>query len=310
MLDLSSLPQLPAFDWQQQAPAGFDDYLNYYGIHFSQSLNHLQVGHSLGVMDLGGFDISVHYFSVPTPKGSVVLSHGYMDHVGLYNHLISFLLENGYNVLAYDLPGHGLSSGEQAGIVSFLYYQKVLTALLRQARTHLPRPWIAMGQSTGGSISMDYVLHQGDNAFDRLVLLAPLVIPKRWLGVRVFLKAVGSFVDKIPRGFPRNSSDEQFLDFIAHKDPLQTRHIKRSWVTAMRAWQHHFETAAVSEVPTLLIQGEQDVTVEWQYNLPAIRQHFSVMREVLLQPANHHLVNESEELRKEILAEINEFLRD
>ncbi|MEB3734885.1 alpha/beta hydrolase [Halopseudomonas pachastrellae] len=47
-------------------------------------------------------------------------------HMGLYRHLIQWGAGAAYAVLAFDLPGHGLSSGERASIDCFLRYQKVL----------------------------------------------------------------------------------------------------------------------------------------------------------------------------------------
>ena len=134
MLDLSRIPPLKPFSWQTQDLSPWQEYLDYYGINLSQTLA-INVDHHLGEMHLGGYNIAVQYFAVKDveAKGSVLLLHGYMDHVGLYRHLLKSLLENGFNVLAYDLPGHGLSSGEPAGIADFQDYQKIMQALLAQA---------------------------------------------------------------------------------------------------------------------------------------------------------------------------------
>ena len=64
----------------------------------------------------------VHYFRLPesaSPKGTVFILHGYFDHVGLYTQLIDRCLGAGFDVLAYDQPGHGLSSGTLTAIGSF-----------------------------------------------------------------------------------------------------------------------------------------------------------------------------------------------
>ncbi|WP_423811416.1 alpha/beta hydrolase, partial [Pseudomonas aeruginosa] len=41
--------------------------------------------------------------------GSLLLMHGYYDHMGLYRHVVDWALGMGFSVLACDLPGHGLS---------------------------------------------------------------------------------------------------------------------------------------------------------------------------------------------------------
>src|SRR5699024_4012803 len=91
-------------------------------------------------------------------------------------------------VLAYDLPGHGLSSGPRAEIDDFRTYREVLEQCLAQARHHLPGPWHVIAQSTGGAIVMDYLLHHGfddgNSPFRQIILLAPLVRPYKWSSAR------------------------------------------------------------------------------------------------------------------------------
>ncbi|NRB37767.1 MAG: alpha/beta hydrolase [Pseudomonadales bacterium] len=314
MLDLSSIPVLPKFDWQHvcieeaQDLKPFAAYLNYYGIHFSESMAQTGVQHYLGLQALGGFDIAVHFFKVPDAVGSVVLSHGYMDHVGLYKHLIHALLAQGLNVLAYDLPGHGLSSGERAGIANFHCYQKVLTALLQRADDFLTGRRYMIAQSTGCSISMDYLLHNAQHQFEKAILLAPLVVPRKWVGIKALLFAGRYLLSQVKRDFQANSADVNFVYFLEHKDPLQSRVIKASWVNALDKWQPHFEASGVSDTPILIVQGLKDITVQWEYNLPAIKQHFSDCEEVIIEAANHQLVNEADDMRAEVLQAVKTFL--
>lgn len=309
MLNLSSLPPLPNLDWQNKDVSAFAEYLDYYGIHFSKIMADKKVSHIFGSKNLGGFTIAVHYFSQPKAKACVMLNHGYMDHVGLYTHLIKRLLDEGFNVLAYDLPGHGLSSGEQAGIANFYCYQKVFVALLSEASKQGIKPKYLIGQSTGGSISMDYLLHHPQHSFKKLILLAPLVKPKGWLGIQALLFAGRFVLNQVKRDFVENSADKQFLDFIKNAEPLQTRFVKASWVNALDKWQAHFNAAPQSDVPTLIIQGDKDVTVEWEYNVPAIKQHFTQVTEVIVKGGNHHLVNESEPLREKVFDALFDFLK-
>ena len=63
---------------------------------------------------------------------SLLILHGYYDHVGLYRHVVEWGLRMGFAVLACDLPGHGLSSGARASINEFVEYQAVLQRLDHQ----------------------------------------------------------------------------------------------------------------------------------------------------------------------------------
>ena len=52
----------------------------------------------------------------------------------------------------------------------------------------------------------------------------------------------------------------------------------------------------------LVIQGDQDTTVDWRWNLARIRETFPAAEIRILQGARHHLVNESPELRAQVFA--------
>jgi alpha-beta hydrolase superfamily lysophospholipase len=63
-------------------------------------------------------------------------------------------------------------------------------------------------------------------------------------------------------------------------------------------------------VPTLILQGEQDLTVDWEWNLEVLREKFP-HAEVHLHPeARHHLVNEAEPIRQALFDTLDRFIDD
>ena len=67
-----------------------------------------------------------------------------------------------------------------------------------------------MGQSTGGAITMDYVINHADS-FKKVILLAPLLRPMSWWLVNLFLGLTRIFHFEKARDFARNSHDDDFL---------------------------------------------------------------------------------------------------
>ena len=51
----------------------------------------------------------VQLWAPAEPQGTLLLLHGYYDHMGLYRHVVDWALSMNFAVLACDLPGHGLS---------------------------------------------------------------------------------------------------------------------------------------------------------------------------------------------------------
>ncbi|ASK36030.1 hydrolase [Alcanivorax sp. N3-2A] len=285
-------------------------YADYYGIDFSEALPELQ--HGFGFFEAAGFTISVHGWRPAEPRGTVFICHGYFDHVGLYRHVIGHVLKLGYAVLAYDLPGHGLSSGPRAAIDDFRVYREVLEQCLKLADNHFPTPWHVIAQSTGGAIVMDYLLHHGFDAdsspFRRIILLAPLVRPFKWNTARWLHALVRPFRKSIKRVFTINSGDPDFLDFLENKDPLQPRRLPAGWVSALKKWLPGFEAAHRVKISPVVIQGDHDETVDWRYNLGVIRSKFEDPHIHMLPGARHQLANEQKDYRDRLFAIIDRYL--
>src|SRR4051812_48110748 len=55
-------------------------------------------------------------------KGTILLVHGYSEHSGRYFHFAKFLVQHGFDVITFDLPGHGRSEGRRSDIENFQDY--------------------------------------------------------------------------------------------------------------------------------------------------------------------------------------------
>lgn len=290
----ASLPPLAA---ASPEPPQSRDYRSFYGLDSA----HPGVRTRLGSFRTGPYRLAAQVWLPERPIGTLLMLHGYYDHMGLYGNLVDWALGRNLAVLACDLPGHGLSSGPRASIGDFGEYQAVLHGLFAEAQAlRLPAPWHLCGQSTGGAILLDHLLHgRARPELGETILLAPLVRPRAWLRSQVSYQLLRPFVREIPRRFSVNSSDEAFIDFVHNRDPLQPRILPTAWVGALARWIPRIEGARRSDRSPLIIQGEQDQTVEWRHNLDVLDDKFSQPRVLMLPEARHHLVNEREALRQQ-----------
>lgn len=288
-----------------QHSAAVSDYRNFYQLDFTSQLPDIE--HRFGFFEAAGFQVAAHALTVPGATHTAIIVHGYYDHVGLYRHLIQYCLQKGWSVVAYDLPGHGLSSGERATIETFEHYQTVLVAALDQAaQLSLPSRLIAIGQSTGAAILMTRQLQEGD--FERCILLAPLYRPRGFRLRTLMFPWVRRMRQQMPRRFANNSGDTEFLRWLREDDPLQWRGLPLQWAGAMIDWVARFSRLPASQVPTLIVQGDKDGTVDWRYNVPRLQKKFTSAKSCYLKGAGHHLVNELPEYRRQIWAAIDGWL--
>jgi alpha-beta hydrolase superfamily lysophospholipase len=116
------------------------------------------------------------------------------------------------------------------------------------------------------------------------------------------------WVRSLPRTFRASSSDREFLQFCRRKDPLQPRRLTSSWVGAMKNWNDRFSDQPKIEQQTLIVQGQQDDTVDWRFNIPQIMQKLALAELHYIGEARHHLANESPAIRAHIWQIVDEFL--
>lgn len=274
-----------------------------YSIDFAMRYPH--VSHAAGCVQSGDYALAVHQWSQPDARANLLLLHGYFDHTGLFSKLIDWALVHRCNVLMFDLPGHGLSSGEPAVIDDFGDYSRSIDDVL-SAVSLPPLPLWAMAQSTGCAALIDYARGY-DWRFDATVLLAPLVRPAGWLWVSTAQRLLSPFTDGIRRTFAVNSSDRDFLKFIK-RDPLQCHRISLRWLGALRHWLSDLQPRDLGVGPALVIQGDADGTVDWRYNMPFIANLFPHSQVEYVHGAGHQLANETAAFRAEYLQRVQDWL--
>lgn len=118
---------------------------------------------------------------VPSARvhGSVVLSPGRTEPIEKYFEVVEVLNARGFAVLVHDWRGQGLSHrmladrslGHAVGRRDFL---ADYLALIAAFETRLPRPWIALGHSMGGCLTL-LALASGEDRFAGAILSAPML---------------------------------------------------------------------------------------------------------------------------------------
>ncbi len=104
---------------------------------------------------IGGLHVE-QFLPSTTPKGVVVITHGYAEHCGRYRELAHVIVDVGWAALAYDVRGHGQSPGIRGFIDRFDEYLADL-AVIQAAATGLVAagaPLVLLGHSHGGLITL------------------------------------------------------------------------------------------------------------------------------------------------------------
>lgn len=128
----------------------------------------------------GGAKLRAAVFTPPgRHRGSVVLSGGRTEPIEKYFETIREFMDMGFVVLAHDWRGQGLSARElpdrlKGHAKGYKSYLDDFRRLLNAYEERLPKPWIAVGHSMGGCLTL-LALADGEKRFAGAVLCSPML---------------------------------------------------------------------------------------------------------------------------------------
>jgi lysophospholipase len=284
----------------------YQAYARFYQVDFTASPSFC--AQSIRYVKSARFNMVVQRFVPSNPEACAFICHGYFDHAGLYGSLIEVLLDKGVEVVVFDLPGHGLSSGDRAAISCFSDYQHAFNDVVLEICNefkHWGEGFSLIGQSTGAAIIADSLLqedHQflNDVKLKQAILLAPLLRPKAWGKAEFMHSLIKNYKKYWPRSFRPNSHSESFVEFIKKSDPMQHSGLSVDWIGALRKWVPEILSRPASFIPISIIQGTDDETVDWEFNLANYRRLFPNARITVIEHAKHQLVNEAEPYKAKV----------
>ncbi|MBP1932749.1 alpha/beta hydrolase [Ammoniphilus resinae] len=277
------------------------DYLKYYQLDIEG------IEYNYGFTRYVGEKIFVQSFKPASPKATVFLIHGYLDHTGTLKNVIHHLTKKQYHVISFDLPGHGLSSGTRASIDNFTIYYSVFQHLLGICH-QVKGPVHLIAHSTGSSVAMEYLFRQ-DSIFSKIIFICPLVRCKPWHLSKMGYVLFNPFLKEMNRVFRQNSSDLDFQEFIKN-DPLQNRKVALRWIGALIDWNKTLMDRSRVKDELLVIQGDKDSTVDWKYNLQFIKKRFTNSSISLIHGGNHQLLNEEKTILDRVFLTIDHYMED
>jgi len=296
-------------------PAAVHAYYRHYLLGCAAEQRHLG---ALAV-SLGGRSehVAVQTFVPASAKASdlptILLLHGYLDHLGLNRYVVDELLGAGFVVCAVDLPGHGLSAGGRGTIGDFAEYAAVLQRLVGEIRAGRV-PGVSptarlggLGHSTGATALLEY-MEQGGAELEVLVLLAPLIRLFAFPLARIGVRLASGVVDTLPRRISGSSSNEEYMRFAREFDPLGIYEAPLEWAEAYLAWEERRRELGVYTLPLLLVQVGRDTVVDAEYNTAFLQRFFPELEYLHFPEARHSIFTEPHVKRPGLYKGITRFL--
>lgn len=272
-------------------------------------------------------------FSPPgKPRGSIVLSGGRTEPIEKYFEVVRELQQRGFVVLVHDWRGQGLShrmledrrKGHARGFSDFITDYK---ALLAHFEARLPKPWVAMGHSMGGCLTLLSIAH-GAGPFAAAILSAPMLglqtgkRSKRASRALAWLMARTGKADDYILGDPGDPHGETFEVNIVTHDPRRYARNKAifaaepelslnagtwGWLDfafSASAWLKTDPRVAAIDIPVLVLAAGEERLVD-NADQRQIVARIPRGRWLEIPGAYHELLQETDDIRAVVWREVD-----
>ena len=187
-----------------------------------------------------GMDLRFQSWIPERPKAVLYFVHGLAEHSGRYGFPVEYFTRRGYACWAFDLRGHGESSGRRVHVNDFDDYAVDVAAVQQHLRReHGDLPVFLVGHSMGGLIALRYFLDHQD-VFCGAILSSPALRTHPSQEPPKVLRAIAGLLSRLMPGmlFPSDleteaiSRDPAIVDAY-RADPLVSSKVSARWFTSI-----------------------------------------------------------------------------
>lgn len=229
-------------------------------------------------------------------KAQILVNHGFLEHALRYTEFAQAMNARQIAVTAFDVRGHGSSSGQRAYVSHFGDYCDDLTMVMGTG-LDFDSPKFLLGHSNGGLTALEY-FRRNDTTTTRL--FSGLIITSPWLGPAgglpeykiVLSKVLGYLVPwlSIPAE-PLTVTSDAAKQKEYNEDPKNQHNITLGWAYQSMLTQEKVQKEGTRiPIPLLYSYGDQDQVANPQLNKKFGEVVQSPDKTVIEQKGFHHEV--------------------
>lgn len=239
-------------------------------------------------------------------KANIIINHGFAEHLGRYDHVAQQLVEAGYNVLRYDLRGHGQTKGLKGHIESYEDFIDDADAMVKLMALNNPGlPNFMLGHSMGGLVTTLYGLKHPEKLAGQIISGAangkiPDAKSLKAKGLSAIVKLTPKLQVKNPVNDDICSVEKVVEDYL--KDPLVLKSATVNFYHEFlnKATDQLLENVDAYSLPILILHGEKDKVVPAEISQTLYERIQSMDKELHIYPELYHEIF-NEEINDEII---------
>lgn len=227
--------------------------------------------------------------NVENAKATIIITHGIAEHSGRYQEITDVLNKEGFNVVRYDVRGHGQSQGRRGALKSYHQMIDDLHELVIEEKKNSDLKIFLIGHSMGGLIvnmygvkyhDIDGIISSAAPSYFIKDVLPFRIIGYKWLG---FLAKKTNFADdQLSR---IKAVEEAYIN-----DPLNLKKFYFSlagnmFVSGVRYLNKNIK---YQQTPILILHGGNDKIVPTEFSQRLMEMIPHDQKELIIYKDNYH----------------------
>lgn len=227
--------------------------------------------------------------NVENAKATIIITHGIAEHSGRYQEITDVLNKEGFNVVRYDVRGHGQSQGRRGALKSYHQMIDDLHELVIEEKKNSDLKIFLIGHSMGGLIvnmygvkyhDIDGIISSAAPSYFIKDVLPFRIIGYKWLG---FLAKKTNFADdQLSR---IKAVEEAYIN-----DPLNLKKFYFSlagnmFVSGVRYLNKNIK---YQQTPILILHGGNDKIVPMEFSQRLMEMIPHNQKELIIYKDNYH----------------------
>lgn len=213
----------------------------------------------------GGNNLSGLYWQAENPIATIILVHGFGEHISRYDHVAQQFVKENISVIGVDLIGHGNSTGKRGHVNSIKDYFGCIDSMVNHVRQEDKKlPLILYGHSMGGNLALNYLISNEERKFCCVLATSP------WLKLAIEPSTTQLFLAKTMNKIYPSLQQTAALDFKdissvvevqndyandpLNHDKISVRLFNEIYKNGLLA----IEKAATIKIPVLIAHGDAD----------------------------------------------------
>lgn len=246
-------------------------------------------------------------FLVDDAKAMIIITHGLAEHTNYYHQTAKFLNKQGFNVLLYDVRGHGRTNTKLGDVKRFEEHLNDLAFLVEYVKLHFSLPVFLIGHSMGGVITNAYVIKYHD-VEGAIISATPTTTPPRVRKIKgltyLILKRKRLLTD-----FDDPQMSYKGKTFAYDPYGLKSFTVRMIYNVLVVGMKYISQNVQNYKLPVLFVNGEDDQVVLTKDTNDFMKKIKSKDKRLIVYPqAKHNLFNETQ--TPKVLADIAKWVKE